>query len=238
MKTTLALIFFLSLQVVSFNIFAQAISPDSLRYSIQKGSWSAQFEIGSFINTGAFESYLISFKHHFSVKSSVRLGVGLNNSKNSGDDIFMGGDTSITYPSVSKNLTINVIADFLFYANPKSIVKIFIGVGPVYRYRKQEYTTNDIYFTQYGPDINANHHSSESWSAGINAVFGAEWFPFKSISLIAEYNSNILWGNTKTNSDYVHSDPFSSSAEQKYSSEYTTQEIDLNIIKLGISAYF
>ncbi len=239
MKTALAFLLPLVFSFLPGSIlFSQAVVADSSGYLIPKGIWSAQFEVGTFINSGSFEAFLVSIKYHPLRQSGIRVGFGFNNSTSTGNDNYDNRDSVRTYPDNSKNLTFNFSADYLFYANPGSIIKMYFGGGPMYKYKKQENTANDIFFNEAGTFENIHKYNSENWSAGLNLVFGVEWFPFRKISLVAEYNSNFLWGKSRTTTDYSYSDPFSSPSKETYTTDQNTSEIDINIVRLGISAYF
>lgn len=193
MKTSLVLFFIIfSFQFLPTEVFAQAIQPDTSGYIIAPKCWSAQFDIGTYINTSSFESYSISVKKHLTTQSALRLGIGYNNTHSSGNDVFGNLNTLTTLPSENKYERIYVAADFLFYPNPRSIMKMFFGGGPTYKFQKNKYNTNDVYYYTNGISEDISSHDSQSWGAGINALFGVEWFPFRNISLIAEYNANVF----------------------------------------------
>ncbi len=213
---------------------SQTKSTEPVKNSLQKGSWSVQFELGTYINTTTFEAFLISVKHHFTQKSSFRLGIGYNNSNSSGEDNY----NSIAYPSDNKNLTLNVISNFLFYPNPDSPINLYFGIGPIYKYNQQNGTDNNVFFQSNGTYANVIKNDSKSWAAGLNGVFGAEWFVIKSISIVGEYNANIMWGKTNSNKVSVNSNPVTPPITTNYSNESTTSQTNLNIVRLGVSVYF
>jgi hypothetical protein len=241
MKTRLIqfILFILTFTCYTTNSLSQTDSTHSsyAANSLVKG-WSAQFELGTYINSGKFETFLISFKRHFSKCTALRLGFGYDNISNDGTVGVMSNGIAFSHPTVTKAETFSGVLSFLYYMNPQKPVNVFIGAGPIYKYHYQKTSNYSASFGYSNAYANFYDNSEKNWSAGLNGVFGVEWFPFSCISFVAEYNANVMYGKstaTWSNSFYVPNEPVSISQD---SSDGNTVTISFNIVRLGISAYF
>lgn len=122
---------------------------------------------------------------------------------------------SRTY-SPSINFMIN--ADYLLYAQAANDLYIFAGGGPQFG------------FSQYSYD----ERFTKSWSSGVAAVLGAEWFASRNISLHAEYTASLYYSASKMTDWDIRS-----TTDRTYY-ETTGSDIILHTgnIVFGLSVYF
>jgi hypothetical protein len=78
---------------------------------------------------------------------------------------------------------------------------------------------------------------NDSWSAGLSAVMGVEWFLRKNLSLLAEYGTLIKYTHNKRTTTFINNDPLRSQITQE---EVVSKRFAINdqAVKFGISLYF
>lgn len=228
MKLLCCAILFLS---VIFNINSQ--QKDSVKniQTLQKAKWSIQFEIGNDFKLTSFDGVIVSMKYHFSPSVAFRFGAGVNlNQKNSDIEYleYYSGYSG-REPVSDHSYDILFTSNILFYPKPNSLIKVFFGAGPRASYLNS--TDERIYVDGY-----KGYRETETWSAGINCVAGAEWFALSYLSIFGEYSVYGTYGHS-TLKDYVKENLSGQVVE--YYNEYADNfQFKGNIVRLGLSVYF
>ncbi len=219
------------------NVFSQTIDSSNLKpkNSLTKGSWSVQFQVGWNLQIQAFEGLAISLKRHFSKKTAVRFGLGLG-FRGTDDDVDVNaggpyyGDTNIVQTTLNQRYySVVITGSYLIYPNPDANINLYFGFGPRgrYSYRKDEYS--------YYNDGEIRSYVDKGWSAGINGVFGCEWFPVHYLSFFAEYSAYAQYiQNDGSQTQY----DINRKVLQTYNDNSKGFEFVGNSAKLGLSLYF
>jgi len=199
---------------------------DSSCNSLQKHKWAVQFAVNGDFSIGAIDGLMFSLKRHLSSKSALRFGIGFSGNAGHSDDIDNGFST--TEKGNFEN--INLVCSYLYYFNPKGILNIYFGAGPRLSYQHSYRESPDyefLYLTDYS--------KSNTWSAGVQATFGAECFPLKYLSFFAEYTAyGEFQRSTFSGNEYNES----SNQVINKSGSTTGWRIEANTARLGISLYF
>lgn len=228
MKTILSLF----LVLFAASSFYSQQTDTNLINSLKKGSWSIQFQVGNNFNLNTFEDVSISLKTHLSSKLAVRFGASLN--ANMDDQTisykeYYYGYTGSNIPVNRNSLSFSLLAKMLYYFNPKSRINVYAGLGPLgtYSHNYYEYLYTD-YYLEYLHD--------DTWSAGLNAIAGCEFFPVKYLSLLAEYSVTGTYSKS-SRKDNVKQLPYGAIVEYRYV-ESTGFNFRGNTVRLGLSLYF
>jgi len=194
--------------------------------SLSPGRWAVGFLIGGQVSPDYIGSLNIALKSHISRVFAIRLGVSTN--LNSYDGNNLNDDRVWSYSQSNTNA--NIFLNFLFYTNPSKPFSFFAGVGPVYQYaeRKSENNSSDIFSS-------SSRSFEKEWSMGGFGVLGAEWFPHSRFSITAEYNFSYTIGKSHGVSTYIYNQPV---RYEVYTQDMDVKRLNLNIVKLGVSAYF
>jgi hypothetical protein len=217
--------------ILIINIFPQQKDTINNTDAINNTKWSVQFQVGNDFTLQSFDGLIISLKYHFTPKFAVRLGTGANfrTSDNELDyrGYYYNEYVKATYEQNSTDFAL--ISNFLYYPRPAAFLKVFFGAGP-----RAGYTCSSgerLYLDGYKAE-----YDNWSWSAGVNAVFGCEWFPMKSLGLFGEYSVYALYSEAKVK-EYIYEIKTRNPAEYYYR---TSKEIQFrgNIARLGASFYF
>lgn len=216
----------------SLNCYSQTIDSSNQINSLQKGSWSIQFQVGSNFNLNTFEDVSISLKKHFSSKFALRFGASFN--ANQEDQSvsyreFQTGYTGKDIPVNRNNLSFTLLTKALYYFNPKSKVNVYAGLGPFGTYSHNYYEY--LYIDNY---LEYNH--TDTWSAGLNVILGCEVFPASYLSVLAEYSiAGAVSKSDKKNNVKIL--PYGTIVEYNYV-ESTNFSFKGNVVRLGVSLYF
>lgn len=237
-KSSLILLFLFAL-LLSASSKAQTddIVIEEKKNYLDKDRWAFIFEVGTYINSKAFESYSLSSKYHLSDNFALRIGLGFNYSKSEGTENIIDEGFNKQYPSDSKDLDLVSYFNFVFYPISKSEVVMFIGAGPVYQYDEYKSTNINVYYIGSGYSESIRHSERKTWKAGVNVVLGAEWFIFKQFSLLGEYNMSALFGKGDTYSKSTSFSPTSGTMESEHKTEEDVTEYKFNIVRIGVSLY-
>lgn len=218
------------------NVFSQAAGTPNLkpRNSLTKGSWSMLFQVDVNLQVVSFEGLTVSLKRHLSKKTAVRFGVGLGFRATDDEvDVNTGGpyygDTNIVQATLNQRYYSFLISgNYLIYPKPDANINLYFGFGPRgrYTYSKREYSYDAGEIGSY---------VDKGWSAGVNGVFGCEWFPVHYLSFIAEYSAY---------AQYVQNDgshtmyDITRKVLSRYNRSFKGFEFVGNTAKLGLSLYF
>jgi hypothetical protein len=215
---------------VVFNPYAQSTSKTPVN-SLKGGKWAVSFLLGSPTNSENFGSLNLILKSQITKIFAIRLGasayLSYGKGTNTNEELFYNQQNQ-------SSTTADIFLNFLFYTNPSKPLSFYAGLGPIYRYR--EYKSD---YLPSGSLYNGTSYTSErGYALGGFAVLGAEWFAFSGFSLTAEYNLSYTYGISNGTNTYFNTGPF---GEQEYDVTTTDNDVqtwNLNIVKLGFSAYF
>lgn len=192
--------------------------------------------------------YSLSYLNSLSNSSALRykldfnLSVGKENSdgsvSSSSSNFYSSNSTSGSNESNSQ--MVNFAVQYLWYPLDESLVRVFLGVGPVislnrsFGHRSEDQTLNDG--SKY---YNSTETLQYSLGIGLGGVAAVECFVTRRISLIGEYGilGNYSWGKQK------YSNKYNPSANQPVS-EYTNESnshgwnIGSGNLRLGIAFRF
>jgi opacity protein-like surface antigen len=202
------------------------------------GDHSMQFRVYDFISLSSFKGTLLSYKHHTSDESAFRFGVSLRFQKYNTeesierthiDSVFLDQDRDHNYASIE------IMAEYIKYFNPRDEVKVFMGIGPRVEFSIKNFDTDDV--SAYGYSY-TNIHKNNRYEFGLTFSYGLEWFFMKSMSLHAEYGFNLsyFYDEYKTENVRVYSD-FTTWNENRETKQNGFEFDDTGAI-LGLSVYF
>ncbi|TET96288.1 MAG: hypothetical protein E3J26_01445 [Candidatus Zixiibacteriota bacterium] len=204
--------------------------------SLIKGAWAFQFEIvGDLFNLDLRNLYgtSLALKKHTSSGSALRIGLGLGlNLSNDDRTSEQDGDTIIQSDYDRNSQSVNIVMQKIFYPAPNADVNFFYGLGPQASFGHNKSTR------EYPSPTRWTSFESYSWSLGITGVLGVEWFPTRSISLLAEYGSDIQYKWQKSKDKSLRTYPDDTTA--LYVSENKSKSFSLGTssVKVGLSVYF
>lgn len=209
--------------------------------NVVSGLYSIQFKIDRFFTLSSFEGSLISFTKHISENKSVRLGVSAYGETYDTDDNSWANADYIEHTDNCKtthNLTI--VTNILFYPNSKNTIKFYYGLGPLFQYsRNKDNKYIDLYDDAISDDELISHYAAKDteqlFGFGMNFTWGAEWFPYKHISLLAEYGADFIYSisNRETRLENFY-DSHDHKLSEKKLPKYSFYPSN---VKFGISIY-
>ncbi|MBD3218642.1 MAG: hypothetical protein GF310_10225 [candidate division Zixibacteria bacterium] len=212
---TILVTFFLILSCVLTAQEGKALQEDS-KNSLISGSRSLQFRISNNLTLTSFEGAMISAKKHFTSNSALRFGLGL--------DIRSGQEDYGAVEEDDNLFELELIAQYIYYTSPKAPVNLYLGTGPQFTYNRH---VQDRNYEETGED--AAWQYDRSWTIGLLATFGVEWFAIENISFFCEYGASIGY-----QSRYMESTPY-----QGYQDQETTQfRLSSQTVDFGLSVYF
>ena len=224
-KTALALI---ALIVPIARLCAQdTASPQWLSDS----SRAIQFGIGSYLSVQPFDDKSISFKTHLTATRAIRIGVSFSGSIDKGerhDRTYINGLTAsssdISYDP-THSLSVELLAQHIWYIDTGSDVFLFLGAGPLAKYSRSEYL------------YTGESQLTTSWSVGVGGTVGAEWFVHRRISVHSEYQAAAQYGSERSKT--VHSE-YNNNGVKTDNGDYRDNIWSLSGHKVlfGFSVYF
>jgi hypothetical protein len=190
-------------------------SSDQVRNSLVKGSKSFQFRISQNLTLSSFEGTMISAKKHYSSKSALRFGIGL--------DIGAGNWDQGTQEADFTDFQIDFTMQYLYYPSPLASVNFYIGTGPIVEYNRRK----DDSKNEDGTD--AGYRIERLWALGMLGSWGVEWFADENISFICEYGAGIKYSSARYE-NYLNPIPTISNRDEFL---FFSQSVDF-----GLSVYF
>jgi opacity protein-like surface antigen len=199
------------------------------------GAWALQFQINSNFTVRSFEGTTFSLKKFTGDNTAWRLGLSLSLRTQDDDQTgFSGALIGPTYTVDNNSFSINAVIHRVFYTAPRSKTAFFFGIGPTGGSSHAKLSQRRDY-----PDsrFTSSEREDDSWSAGLSAVMGVEWFLRKNLSLLAEYGTVAEYThNERTTTDVSYNLLQTSVAEQKTVSKRFA--FDDQAVKFGVSLYF
>lgn len=238
------------------NAFGEAPKPDSTKdfaNSLHPAAWAFEFGISSSFTLTSFHGAALALKRQLSRNSAVELGVGgyLNTQSNDGSNSYNLGDTlsyGYSQSNKSNNGNIQLNLRYLYYPNPASHVNFFLGGGPTFGYSRADQHLQSVPVIPQPPDANVTvnypnspNQTQTSWNAGVSAIAGVEYFVLKSLSIHARYGVNIIYLETKYNTDYTYQvfrNGTLTTSAASYASKAHGWQIQPSYVLFGLSVYF
>jgi hypothetical protein len=209
------------------------------KHSLKDGAWALQFQLGSALSRRGYDGIAFSAKYHLTKESAIRLGIDINGHIHFGRHTSHRGippdDTLYTSSRDNMNLEgINLKSEYLKYTQIDPKLHFFLGTGPTLGFLHRKSKRND--WRTYPPEPKRPRYISEeyNWSLGISALLGAEWFPTKRISFMAEYGVSFDYTYAIRKSEYT-TDEGVNFNRSRYHMNYFA--LDLLRAKIGIAVY-
>ena len=210
------------------------------KHSLKDGAWALQFQLGSAFSRRGYDGIVISAKYHLTKRSAIRLGIDING------DIHFGGHTShrgtppddTLYSSSRDNINregIKLISEYIKYTQIDPKLHFFLGIGPTFGFSHFKSKSESRYTYLQEPESRTYISKTYNWSLGISGVLGAEWFPTKRISVIAEYGVSFDYRYQIRRSEVIGDAPTKSSRNRNHMNYFA---LDLLAAKIGIAVYF
>jgi len=177
-------------------------SPDTSNVNVFQ-DFSLQFQV-RLLELSSFQGGLISFKYHFNDHIAFRTGVNLsfdNSDSEEVRDVIFEDSTIFTSKSKNDDFTITIPAQFLYYINPDSEVKVFLGLGPSITYMINNDRTTDYNYSDNYHGTILIESKSKYYSIGLSSAYGVEWFFTDNMSLTGEYGFSFSYYYRETNID-------------------------------------
>jgi len=228
------LLIFTLFVMLGFVFFVQ--TPHAKENSLKKGKWALQFQIDNNFHLSSFQGSTLSLKKHTSDTRALRLGLSVQFEYNDGQldrPLYGPGNSPGNREFINHSYKLDL--QKLYYVNSSAAVNLFFGIGPTasYNYSKDERDTrnDDNSFVDYWS------YKSSGYSAGVAGIIGVEWFASKDISLLAEYETSILYRGSarETTRNTVQS------SYQFKQYDYQSSDgilISSAAVKFGLSVYF
>ncbi|OGC01651.1 hypothetical protein A2V82_05520 [candidate division KSB1 bacterium RBG_16_48_16] len=160
-------------------------------------NWALQFQIVDNFRLIPFNGSTISAQKYFSDRKAIRLGLRLA-FEDSEDEATSNLKTPLQrnndMTADRKSFDITMTAQIMFYSLPKNNVSLYFGIGPLleYGYGKHEATTrssaSDTLRVMQTIDA-----TRDMWQMGLAPGIGVEYSILKSVSLVAEYSSEMAY---------------------------------------------
>ena len=171
--------------------------------SLKKGKWALQFEVNRNLDVRGFQGQTLSIKNHTADNRAYRLGITVALEVGDGETARFNRGYN-TRPSHidfnSRRFDVNL--QKIFYTDITAPVNIFYGIGVAtsLAHSRNEYV--QIYTYDTITENNFQSSITDSWSAGVSGIFGAEWFFATNMSLLGEYSTVINYGSETRKEEY------------------------------------
>lgn len=210
------------------------------KHSLKDGAWALQFSLGSAFSLRGYDGIVISAKYHLTKGSAIRLGIDING------DIYFGGRTSHSgtlpddtlYSSSRDNINregIKLISEYIKYTRIDPQLHFFLGTGPTFGFWHSKSKSADRRTYPIDPRSHVFISEEYNWSFGISGLLGAEWFPTKRISFMAEYGVSFDYRYAMRKSEYSTTEERAKLNRSRYHMNYF--RLDLLRAKIGIAVY-
>jgi len=235
-----------SLAIISLTIpslaFAQPEGPPdaggTAKNSLVAGAWAMQFSVGPDFTINSFRGSTFTLKKHTSAGSAYRLGLTLDIEYSELDqsyqlDTLLRQDNDLQDGTRSFAVTFQKI---FYHGDGQAPVHFYAALGPTDggSWAKSVST----YFASPNTTRRVSQRQT-IWTVGVAAAIGVEWFPHSSISLSAEYGSDLAYSSysMRRKTEPVGDDGQYVTLTVE---EDKTRRIELqpNSARLGLSVYF
>ncbi len=227
--------------LLSASVFAQQDQETrhNRNNSLAKGARAFQFEIvGDLFNLDLRNLFgtTLALKKQTSDGSAMRIGLGVGFNLSDQDRTSEVREDSITQSQTDydrNGQSVNIVIQKIFYPAPTADVNFFYGLGPLASFGHDKSAQEDL-----RPWTRTTSTETYSWSVGVAGVLGVEWFPTRSISLLAEYGSDMRykWEERKVESSRTY--PDGTTIGQVSEDKSKGLSLSTTSVKVGLSVYF
>lgn len=189
--------------------------------------FALQFQINENFSLSNFQGTVLSGKYHFSARDAVRLGISLSfsdseeeASNNLPDTVFVN-----TSKINNSNFGFTVNTQYIRYIQGTDDIAFFVGGGPFFEY----FTSTSSGEVKRQEPVEKYIATRDSYTLGMDLLWGVEWWFNKYMSLSAEYGMKFMYRSRK------------SIVEQGVIKREVTENyfrITANSVNLGITVYF
>lgn len=224
------------------NIYSQSKTDTTKQKPFEFYTNSFQFRIQQFLTLSDFQGGIISYKYHFNNHYAFRFGLGIrldNNNKDENKFTFIDSTNYLSNNDITK-YEYSFTSQFLFYVNPQSDIKLFIGLGPYVSFSKNSSNNNSTTLYNDASAVNNSNIMKTTYhSLGISAVYGVEWFFLKKMSLVAEYGFSAGYYKSESDAKLESHDSNGKINPNLYSNNTSSGfRFNNNQVNFGLSVYF
>lgn len=208
----------------------------AFRSPAQAGAWAMQFRVSDNFQLGSFKGSVLSVKRHSSPSTAIQVGVSgdlsLRSSSEAQEDTNSGYPTHLTDDREEDRYSLFLNAQRLKYTKPAERLSLFWGIGPTVGFsRTDEERTSDI--ESQSPGEIEQTLVFNSWSAGLGASLGVEWFATRHLGIHAEYGFVAIYRWTDGTWTSLSSDRMTTRTND--SDSFNVRDTG---VLVGLSAYF
>ena len=197
-----------------------AAADETTEGPMRPGAWAIQFGIGDNFTLNSFSGGAVSVKRHSSAKLAWRAGVSFGLSDLSSERSTETPDTTFLEEADLDVQSIGVELDRLHYFGAGPAVHPYFGYGPRGTW-SSSHTSADLYDREL-----------DYWSAGVGAVFGAEYRASSAIGIHAEYRASFQYVSRTQEERSLSVDADIRRFED------TSWTLSSGGVRFGLSAYF
>ncbi|MBU0473195.1 MAG: outer membrane beta-barrel protein [Bacteroidetes bacterium] len=224
-KTNQFILISILLFTFTFSSFAQT---DTTKIDLA-GKFALQFQISENFTLSSFQGGTFSGKYHLSNNSALRLGFSLyhNNDERMADDNYPSPDTTFNNRLNNNSTRVEVLLQYLQYANISNSISMFYGGGINY---SSSLNNNKEYQKELSRFLEQSYYQ-----VGINLLIGVEWFVRSNIGISAEYESGFSYSKNEIFYKKISETSDDKDGEKE---ERTMYRFSPNSVKFGLSIYF
>lgn len=184
-----------SMVLLPFKAAAEDNTPKQATHSLTKSARALQFAVGSNFNLYSFSGSTLSYKKHTQANVAWRLGVSLSSSFDDYQRDELRDTLTYDVGSDDKIVAINLELVRIKYGAVSKRTAFFWGVGPQTSYDYRNTVRDETNIIGDRSEITSKR---TTFGLGLSGVLGVEWFINHSLSLSAEYQSELVyqWSNT------------------------------------------
>lgn len=224
---------------------AQSSAEDDAGPALRPGAWALQFQVNPNFTLGNFQGTLISAKRHQSAKSAIRLGLSLDAAFDVSESdrfSFRREEDTIQEDERQSEQHIDrlggtLVVQFLYYPSSPGDIRPFLGFGPRLSLARQTSETDPV--PPSASVVQTRRYEDKAWAAGLDGIFGAEWFIRSNLSVTGEYGLSATFRHSRRTrtTRYVDENLQRRSIENE---EDATRGLSVHgaPVKLGLSVYF
>lgn len=191
--------------------------------SLNAGTWALQFQLNNSVDLGQFSVSNLTFKRHFSDKKALAFEVTFSGETREQDENKVNYGSETTEDDYERYLhRFSIGALYLYYPRPKTRLNLFLGAGPV---------VGISYSSQKNINLQTEAKGA-SYSAGIAALAGAEWFVRENVSVLTGFKYHARYQYQKTTNE--------TSGETRSTDERIIKYLAINnfSVQFGAAFYF
>ena len=195
------------------------------------GTKALQFQIQNDFLLRSFDGTTISLKKQKSSDRAYRLGLTIDASITDDNQSSTNAGGTSTNDQDANSQNVAILLQKVFYTHPTNRTYAYFGVGPtgsVARSKSSGTATNTS-----GAVVKTSS-LGRTWAAGLTGSFGVEWFAYRSISFLAEYNTSAVISWLKQRSETSPTGGPVSIQETKR----TTYHLSDDGVRFGLAVYF